>query len=100
VHTHGAAGSRDYLLVLAARAADGDTLQVSRSEIGVPPLRPYPEVRNDVLRQGGSALFDEMTTAVQRVYHDDLSLDRYDEIWEAASRTRYNETWEDLQDGD
>jgi hypothetical protein len=84
--THGSAGSRDYLLVVAAHAAAGN-------DGGGSPPPPYTEVREQVLRDG--SLPDDVLAAVRRAYGDDVDLERYDEVWEQASRTSYNEAWAD-----
>jgi hypothetical protein len=90
--THGAAGSRDYLLLIAAQAAQGDG--------ATEPLQPYAEVRDEVWRAGGGSLHSDAMSAVSRVYPGTLPLARYDDAWEAASHTRFNEMQEDLNRGD
>jgi hypothetical protein len=91
-NTHAAAGSRDYLLAVAAQAAQHEAGMGGHAAGGA-PLRPYAEVRNQVLRDG--SLPDDVVATVRRAYGDDVALDRYDRAWERASRTRYNEMWAD-----
>ncbi|HSK96790.1 MAG TPA: hypothetical protein VK891_09255, partial [Euzebyales bacterium] len=96
-HTHAAAGSRDYTVLVAAHAADADATPTPGEHAGIPRLRPYDEVRNQVLRDGDGALVDEVTATVRRSYDRGLDLDRYDQAWERAGRTRYEEMFDDAE---